>query len=402
MQFANTLLEKSEDTLVKLATTAESKACKIIHGLLILHIIIACTSLLISWVIVHKIPTRIPVKVLVVSGTNEMKLQSFENIHIEKQETTQEIESQTQLGKNSKKQIVYQLTFPNGQQLKCLIKPNLNAPFPVDIANNKIHCQKTNWNRVKLQVKYKETVYSLTKETASPVEESVNTEIVLYYSKKENNMSSTHTLQTVRFSLKCLMAFLVYKIGLIFLRLHLIEDKYCDYKFSDELKTKYPDYTQKWQEAFKYVKINYVAEKIEQATQFVHGKAGVLGNDASDVVIAAAKAGRFMTLIKRWRADFEKNTALWKSRRDSQTNGGRMSYFLYRCASWFISGTLVGLVVYVLLSKRLQSKFNNNKIVLLITVISGLIGANLFLAWQLGHWREHIGLSFIDWPRVIF
>ena len=195
-------------------------------------------------------------------------------------------------------------------------------------------------------------------------------------------------------------------------------DKLCHYEFPKG--TPCPDYQAKWRQAFRNSKIVTAANNVQAAASGLKGSSNGVVSGVASATDTAAGVGGTVAGVQRTFQDWEMNHRLYKC-----ATGGTMAKgpFVAMRISMVGVPVLAALAVswrafHARLTEALRRSQAQDKergdttdkgnpataatvvCLLVAAIVGGTIG-NVLLIVQSGRWRRKIGLTFIDWPRLV-
>lgn len=193
-------------------------------------------------------------------------------------------------------------------------------------------------------------------------------------------------------------------------------DMLCDYTFPPTLGC--PKYAQAWQRGFRNDKIVTTASNASAAVHALDNGALSLIGKTTD---ATAKIGGSIASYNRLLDDWDMNYELSKCATNSTMS--KFAFVSMRCAMVLIPVVVLIIVVYTVFhtkittfatesennevatsdrhDKKLSSSTVSTIFCALIGLIVGSLVGNTLLIIQSGRWRRKLGLTFIDWPRMV-
>ena len=196
-------------------------------------------------------------------------------------------------------------------------------------------------------------------------------------------------------------------------------DKLCDFKFPSGLGC--PEYEKAWLKGFRNSKIITTAENTQMVSNALENSQNkilsAIGTAADTTASVGSSIAGFNMLFNDWDANF----ALYKC--VTKYTMSKQAFILMRIAMNVIPVLLVSVTVYyafhsrltVILRKEAEINKKDDKkkssqssssasasvFCIFVGVIIGLLIGKILCIIQTGKWRKKLGLTFIDWPRII-
>lgn len=303
---------------------------------------------------------------------------------------------------------VYDVTFENGQTRTCSFRPDLSKGFPVSVRGRTIECQSWLWNTCTMRVEYAGKLYDVSKWSSRSCVPDAGTTSTFYYGS--GSLSATNFEAYARTGLQFIRFLSASRVAWELVRVLLLK-KMCSYQLkpadlsantSAELCREFVD---AYNQALRLDKLEETYETGEKvasmATSFVgDSKAGRFVSDAVEGTAGIAKGqNAFRFAFRAMEADYR----LWRCARGHGDLGTYMATLLGGAVATFAVSSYAGAWAF---SKRMPvtEEGETNPYWWVSNVVGAIVGVMALNTAHVVHRgvnRKAVGLSFLDWPRMV-
>lgn len=307
-------------------------------------------------------------------------------------------------GKENVQETVYDVTFEDGQTVSCAFRPDLQRGFPKSVADGTLECQRPLWNTCTLQVEYAGAEYGVKKLADHSCDSEAGNVGTFYYGG--GNLAAHNIeayaragLQFVRMLCACLVVWELYRLTAL--------DGVCGYRLrEDDLTSKTPGVCSQFVKAYnKALKLDQMAEVYDVAEDAARaGQRWAGKNSAGNAVATAAKGtawlGGLQNDLRLWYHALDADYQLWRCAGGKGGRGGYAAILVGGGVVTFAAASVLGTQAF----KALTPSSENVADLAWAYAVGLLTGILALMAARVVHRgvnRRAVGLSFLDWPRMV-